>query len=183
METIHYNNTFNNFQNFNPININNTNNNNVNNNRTCYIPYADNTPINFFPKKQKEFQITYNQNIMNSYFYQNQLINNNINNALNIQNNFNNKINNINIIKNNNIYKKDETDADLIQDLTGNFLNDNDESYSEDKIDKNEIEINLGKIVIENEILNDFPIIELKNKSKYDLMISKNILLNEKKKF
>ena len=179
MEKIHYNNTFNNFQNFNPININNTNNNNVNNNRTCYIPYADNTPINFFPNKQKEFQITYNQNIMNSYSYQNQLINNNINNALNIQNNFNNKINNINIIKNNNIYKKEETDADLIQDLTGNFLNDNDESYSEDKIDKNEIEINLGKIVIENEILNDFPIIELKNKSKYDLMISKNILLND----
>ena len=62
MEKIHYNNTFNNFQNFNPININNTNNN-ANNNRTCYIPYADNTPINFFPNKQKEIQITYNQNI------------------------------------------------------------------------------------------------------------------------
>ena len=66
-----------------------------------------------------------------------------------------------------------------IQDLTGNFLKDNEESFYEEKLDKNEVEINLGKIIIENEILQDFPIIKLKNESKFNIKISKNILLND----
>ena len=79
-------------------------------------------------------------------------------------------------IENNNVMKI-ETDSDLIQDLTGNYLGQNlDETTSEEKTDKKEIEINLGKIIVENNFLTNFPMIKIKNRNKYNISIPENIL-------
>jgi len=177
------NNEINFFPNFNNVNsVNNVNmfysNDNNNNNFTGYVPYSQNCPINFFQSNQSQNQtllynsnnITQNKNVIQ---FNNCFQNNNIN-----TNNFINPISNIN--NNNNIKKKKiETDADLIQGLTGNYLNGIDDTYSEEKTDKKEIEINLGKIVVNDLVLNDFPIIELNNPSKYNFFISENILNND----
>ena len=177
------NNEINFFPNFNNVNsVNNVNmfysNDNNNNNFTGYVPYSQNCPINFFQSNQNQNQtllynsnnITQNKNVIQ---FNNCFQNNNIN-----TNNIINPISNIN--NNNNIKKKKiETDADLIQGLTGNYLNGADDTYSEEKTDKKEIEINLGKIVVNDLVLNDFPIIELNNPSKYNFFISENILNND----
>ena len=79
-------------------------------------------------------------------------------------------------IENKNVMKI-ETDSDLIQDLTGNYLGQNlDETTSEEKTDKKEIEINLGKIIVENNFLTNFPMIKIKNSNKYNISIPENIL-------
>ena len=44
---------------------------------------------------------------------------------------------------------------------------------------RKEIIINLGKIVVNDQVLNDFPIIDLKNPSKYDIPLTENILNND----
>jgi len=79
-------------------------------------------------------------------------------------------------IENNNVMKI-ETDSDLIQDLTGNYLGQNlDETTSEEKTNKKEIEINLGKIIVENNFLTNFPMIKIKDSNKYNISIPENIL-------
>ena len=200
MSNISFNNNESNFfPNFNNVNsVNNVNmfNSNDNNNNNCigYVPYSQNCPINFFQFNQNQMllynnnnNITQNKNIIQ---YNNNIPNDNINannivnpfnNNFNI-NNQNNKINMNSIINNNNNNikkKKIETDSDLIQGLSGNYLNGPDDTYSEEKIDKKEIEINLGQIVVNDLVLNDFPIIELNNPSKYNFFISENILNND----
>ena len=169
------------FQNFNNVNsVNNPNifysNNNINNN-TGYVPYSQNCPINFFQPNQNQilsYNNNFNQNIIinkiedytqNSNIITNSTINQNNNNNININNNTKKK--------------RIETDADLIQGLTGNYINEVDDSYSEEKGDKKEIEINLGQIVVNDMVLNDFPIIELNNPNKYNFFISENILNND----
>ena len=78
--------------------------------------------------------------------------------------------------KSNNLIKT-ETDSELIQDLTGNYLEDsNDENNSDEKIDKKEIKIFLGNIIVENDFLRCFPIINLKNEDKYYINVPENIL-------
>ena len=72
--------------------------------------------------------------------------------------------------KENDCNMKIETDSDLIQSLTGKNLDeDKNESYSESKKAKKEIEINLGDIVVDNCRLEGFPFIELKNKNSYKI--------------
>ena len=200
MSNISFNNNESNFfPNFNNVNsVNNVNmfNSNDNNNNNCigYVPYSQNCPINFFQFNQNQMLlynnnnnitqnkniIQYNNNIPNDNINANNIVNQ-FNNNLNI-NNQNNKINMNSIINNNNNNikkKKIETDSDLIQGLSGNYLNGPDDTYSEEKIDKKEIEINLGQIVVNDLVLNDFPIIELNNPSKYNFFISENILNND----
>ena len=170
------------FQNFNNVNsVNNPNifysNNNINNN-TGYVPYSQNCPINFFQPNQNQilsYNNNFNQNIIINKMEDNTQNSNIITNSTINQNNNNNNIN----INNNTKKKKIETDADLIQGLTGNYLNEVDDSYSEEKGDKKEIEINLGQIVVNDMVLNDFPIIELNNPNKYNFFISENILNND----
>lgn len=169
---ITYNNMSNTFSNIN--NVNNANMFNNNNNFTGYIPYSHNYPINFFQTNP----------IIPSYSNPNiqlpQTINKipyNINNQNN--NSKNQIINPIEKNTNNNKIKTQETDADLIQDLTGNYLNETEDILSEEKVDKKEIEINLGKIVVNDTILNNFPIINLNNSNKYNIALSENILNND----
>ena len=184
------NNTPNNFSNFNNVNMffyKNSNNNNVsnNNNITSYIPYSDNCPINFFLPNKISPPTNSNQNTINQFIpYNNEqsaykqnninLNNNNINFNL-----FNNNINNNIITKNEIINKKEETDADLIQGLSANYFQDRNTNNSEEKSSKKEIIINLGKIVVNDQVLNNFPIIDLKNPSKYDIPLTENILNND----
>ena len=184
--------TFNNmpnaFSNFNNVNnVNNVNMFNNNNNFTGYIPYSHNYPINFFQTNQ--IMSSYNnpnmqlpQNINKISYNINNQININQNQIINpIEKNTNNNINNYNINNNNinNKIKAKESDADLIQDLTGNYLNESEDILSEEKTDKKEVEINLGKIVVNDMILNDFPIINLNNFDKYIISLSENILNND----
>ena len=181
MNSITLSNTPNVFQNFN--NINNVNmlysknniNNTINNNITGYVPYSENCPINFFNQI-----LSLNNNNNNNNFIQTQNQNIPIINPPKIytQNNINSIQNPIKNNSNNNQIKKVETDADLIQDLTGNYLKDTEETFSEEKIDKKEIEINLGKIIVNDIILNDFPIINANDMKKYNIFISENILNN-----
>ena len=136
---------------------NNFNNINLNNNISRYIPYVEYLPMN------------YPQNNLQS-----------INPILNPMNIYNSQIQQIQNIKRpnekNNVMKV-ETDMDLIQDLTGNYLvNSNDETISEEKSEKKEIQINLGKIVVENNYLINFPMINLKNIDKYNISIPESIL-------
>ena len=194
MNAIQFNNsTTNNFQNVNNVNMLNCNNNVniINSNINSYVPYSDNCPINFF--QQNTIAVSNansNQNMNNAHrymidnqnvsFQKNIIPNNNINinpfnNNININNNYNNNII-INKISEN---KKIETDADLIQGLSGNFLNETQDNISEEKASKKEIIMNLGKIVIRDQILNNFPIITLKNPNKYDISLSENILNND----
>ena len=181
MNSITLSNTPNVFQNFNNINnvnmwnSNNNINNTINNNITGYVPYSENCPINFFNQI-----LSLNNNDNNNNFIQTQNQNIPIINPpkIYIQNNINSIQNPIKNNSNNNQIKKVETDADLIQDLTGNYLKDTEETFSEEKIDKKEIEINLGKIIVNDIILNDFPIINVNDMKKYNIFISENILNN-----
>lgn len=181
MNSITLSNTPNVFQNFNNINnvnmlySNNNINNTINNNITGYVPYSENCPINFFNQI-----LSLNNNDNNNNFIQTQNQNIPIINPPKIytQNNINSIQNPIKNNRNNNQIKKVETDADLIQDLTGNYLKDTEETFSEEKIDKKEIEINLGKIIVNDIILNDFPIINANDMKKYNIFISENILNN-----
>ena len=191
MNTIQFNNIPNNFPKINNVNMsysNNNNNLNNNNNITSYIPYSDNYPINFFLQNKFSPSTDSNQNTINQFKYYNNdpntykqnninLNNNNIN--LNLFNNINNKINNNAIIKKEIINKKEETDADLIQGLSGNYLKEGNSNISREKSSKKEIIINLGKIVVNDQILNDFPLIDLKNPSKYDIPLAENLINNE----
>ena len=78
--------------------------------------------------------------------------------------------------KSNNLIKI-ETDSELIQDLTGNYLEEsNEENNSDEKIDKKEIKIFLGNIIVENYFLKYFPLINLKNEDKYYINVPENIL-------
>ena len=78
--------------------------------------------------------------------------------------------------KSNNLIKI-ETDSELIQDLTGNYLEEsNEENNSDEKIDKKEIKIFLGNIIVENDFLKYFPLINLKNEDKYYINVPENIL-------
>ena len=181
MNSITLSNTPNVFQNFNNINnvnmwnSNNNINNTINNNITGYVPYSENCPINFFNQI-----LSLNNNNNKNNFIQTQNQNIPIINPpkIYIQNNINSIQNPIKNNSNNNQIKKVETDADLIQDLTGNYLKDTEETFSEEKIDKKEIEINLGKIIVNDIILNDFPIINVNDMKKYNIFISENILNN-----
>ena len=181
MNSITLSNTPNVFQNFNNVNnvnmlySNNNINNTINNNITGYVPYSENCPINFFNQI-----LSLNNNDNNNNFIQTQNQNIPIINPpkIYIQNNINSIQNPIKNNSNNNQIKKVETDADLIQDLTGNYLKDTEETFSEEKIDKKEIEINLGKIIVNDIILNDFPIINVNDMKKYNIFISENILNN-----
>ena len=181
MNSITLSNTPNVFQNFNNINnvnmlySNNNINNTINNNITGYVPYSENCPINFFNQI-----LSLNNNDNNNNFIQTQNQNIPIINPPKIytQNNINSIQNPIKNNRNNNQIKKVETDADLIQVLTGNYLKDTEETLSEEKIDKKEIEINLGKIIVNDIILNDFPIINVNDMKKYNIFISENILNN-----
>ena len=181
MNSIEFSNTPNIFQNFNNVNnvnmwnSNNNINNTINNNITGYVPYSENCPINFFNQI-----LSLNNNDNNNNFIQTQNQNIPIINPPKIytQNNINSIQNPIKNNRNNNQIKKVETDADLIQDLTGNYLKDTEETFSEEKIDKKEIEINLGKIIVNDIILNDFPIINVNDMKKYNIFISENILNN-----
>ena len=181
MNSITLSNTPNVFQNFNNINnvnmlySNNNINNTINNNITGYVPYSENCPINFFNQI-----LSLNNNDNNNNFIQTQNQNIPIINPPKIytQNNINSIQNPIKNNRNNNQIKKVETDADLIQDLTGNYLKDTEETFSEEKIDKKEIEMNLGKIIVNDIILNDFPIINANDMKKYNIFISENILNN-----
>ena len=181
MNSIEFSNTPNIFQNFNNVNnvnmwnSNNNINNNINNTITGYVPYSENCPINFFNQI-----LSLNNNNNNNNFIQTQNQNIPIINPPKIytQNNINSIQNPIKNNSNNNQIKKVETDADLIQDLTGNYLKDTEETFSEEKIDKKEIEINLGKIIVNDIILNDFPIINVNDMKKYNIFISENILNN-----
>ena len=181
MNSITLSNTPNVFQNFNNVNnvnmwnSNNNINNTINNTITGYVPYSENCPINFFNQI-----LSLNNNDNNNNFIQTQNQNIPIINPpkIYIQNNINSIQNPIKNNSNNNQIKKVETDADLIQDLTGNYLKDTEETFSEEKIDKKEIEINLGKIIVNDIILNDFPIINVNDMKKYNIFISENILNN-----
>ena len=181
MNSIEFSNTPNIFQNFNNVNnvnmwnSNNNINNTINNTITGYVPYSENCPINFFNQI-----LSLNNNDNNNNFIQTQNQNIPIINPpkIYIQNNINSIQNPIKNNSNNNQIKKVETDADLIQDLTGNYLKDTEETFSEEKIDKKEIEINLGKIIVNDIILNDFPIINVNDMKKYNIFISENILNN-----
>ena len=169
------------FPNFNNVNsVNNVNmfysNDNSNNITTGYVPYSQNCPINFFQFNQNQI-LSYNNNINQNNALHN---NNNIQNTNINMNNIINPINNNNFNINDTTKKKKiETDSDLIQGLSGNYLNEVDESFSEGKSEKKEIEINLGKIVINDLVLNNFPIINLNNPDKYNFFISENILNND----
>ena len=190
MSTIQFNNTTNSFQNFNNVNNinmfnynNNYNNISHNNNITGYVPYQDNLPTNFFQPNKIS--------VINNCGYNNINQFSSYNNNQNIykQNNFNpnNDNNKINVFNNNDIndtnketkIKKEETDADLIQILSGNYINEKNNNISEDKTNNKEILINLGKIVVNDQVLNDFPIIILSNPNKYDIPLTENILNND----
>jgi len=188
MNKIQFNNASNSFQNFNNINnvnmFNYNNNSNTNqsqnNNITGYIPYADNFPTNFF--QPNKISIINNSDINNT----SQFNSFNNNQSLSNQNNFNPYNNNkINLFNNNNINsskietinKKEETDADLIQGLSGKYIHNKDNS--EDSIKGKEILINLGKIVVNDQVLNNFPIINLTNLNKYDIPLTEKMLNND----
>ena len=143
---------YNNLLNFNQRNVNNIN-------TSSYVPYADFC-----------FPINYPQNNLQSF-----------NLYPNFINTYNNEIENFKKEnEENNTEKKStkcETDSDLIQFLSGNYLDEkNDETNSEEKSDKKEIDINLGSIIVENSLLKKFPIINLKNRNKYNISIPENIL-------
>ena len=123
-------------------------------NYSGYVPYVDFNPMSYY------------QNYLHSSIPCQYIIN-----SYNIQNQTFQKTE----INKNTIQK--ETDSDLIQLLSGNYLEENkEETLSDEKTDKKEIEISLGKIVVENSLFTDFPIINLKNNNKYNISIPENIL-------
>ena len=140
---------------------NNNNNQNFNDNNdikaiqnySCYVPYADYYPM-----------MNYAQNFSMDFNPFQKI--NNINNT---------QIQTTKETKENTNIMKIETDSELIQDLTGNYLEENkEESYNEKK--QKEIEINLGQIIIDNNKLNDFPIINLTDVNKYIISVPEKIL-------
>ena len=134
-------------------------NDNINNNikpinkNSCYVPYADYYPMEYPEYTPPSFPSFQNQNTS-----------------------YNNQTQSTKETKENKILKI-ETDSDIIQDLTGNYLQENNErTSSDDKNGKKEIEINLGQIIVNNYKLNDFPIININNINKYNLLIPEIIL-------
>lgn len=147
MNDVYQNNNYKLFGNFN--NINNPNRNIY----SYYVPYEEYLPGNYY------------SNYNNFPFSQP------ISKPSNTENNqpINNKENDCNM--------KLETDSDLIQSLTGNYLDENvEDSISEDKKAKKEIEISLGDIVVDNCRLEGFPCIEIKDKKSYKILVPENIL-------
>lgn len=123
---------------------------------SSYVPYADYYPTDYPQENIQSFYPFFNQINPYNALYQNVNIKttNEKNNAMKI-----------------------ESDADLIQNLTGNYLEkNNDGTNSEEKVNKKEIEISLGKIVVENIYLLEFPMINLKNIDKYNISIPENVL-------
>ena len=139
----------------NSTNFNNYNNiNNFTMNRG-YVPCMDYYQLEFPINNPTSFNL--NPNIINTYNTQ----------STNISKETE---------KSNNLIKR-ETDSELIQDLTGNYLEEsNDENNSDEKIDKKEIKIFLGNIIVENYFLKYFPLINLKNEDKYYINVPENIL-------
>ena len=139
----------------NSTNFNNYNNiNNFTMNRG-YVPCMDYYQLEFPINNPTSFNL--NPNIINTYNTQ----------STNISKETE---------KSNNLIKI-ETDSELIQDLTGNYLEEsNDENNSDEKIDKKEIKIFLGNIIVENDFLKYFPLINLKNEDKYYINVPENIL-------
>ena len=139
----------------NSTNFNNYNNiNNFTMNRG-YVPCMDYYQLEFPINNPTSFNL--NPNIINTYNTQ----------STNISKETE---------KSNNLIKI-ETDSELIQDLTGNYLEEsNDENNSDEKIDKKEIKIFLGNIIVENYFLKYFPLINLKNEDKYYINVPENIL-------
>ena len=125
-------------------------------NYSGYVPYADFNPMSYYQNYlHSSIPCQY---IINSYNNQNQTFQKTE-------------------INKNKIEIEKETDSDLIQLLSGNYLEENkEETLSDEKTDKKEIEISLGKIVVENSLFTDFPIINLKNNNKYNISIPENIL-------
>ena len=149
MYDVYKNNNNNFFVNFN--NINNPNRNIY----SYYAPYEEYLPENYY----------FNNN--NLLFCQP------VPKPSNVDKNNNQPINN----KENDCNMKIETDSDLIQSLTGNYLDEDvNDSYSEEKKVKKEIEVNLGDIVVDNLRLEGFPCIELKNANNYNILVPENIL-------
>ena len=143
----------NNYKNFNYFNNQKYSNQPIMN--SGYVPYMDYFPMDCPINNPKNFiQNTNNANINNSQ-------------STNIT-----KISE----KSNNLMKI-ETDSDIIQDLTGNYLEDNnEENHSDDKNEKKEIKIYLGKIIIETDFLRNFPVIKIKNENKYFIQVPEHIL-------
>lgn len=140
--------------------LNNFNNVNSDKNISSYVPYADYNPMDYFPINRQIY------NLQSKIIYNNPLFPNS--NNINASNNNNN---------NTNKPMKIETDSDIIQDLTGNYLEKNNiETLSEEKSNKKEIEINLGKIIVGTNCLKNFPTINLKNYNKYNLSVQETIL-------
>ena len=139
----------------NSTNFNNYNNiNNFTMNRG-YVPCMDYYQLEFPINNPTSFNL--NPNIINTYNTQ----------STNISKETE---------KSNNLIKI-ETDSELIQDLTGNYLEEsNEENNSDEKIDKKEIKIFLGNIIVENDFLKYFPLINLKNEDKYYINVPENIL-------
>ena len=140
-------------------NYNNFNNINLNNNISRYIPYAEYLLMDY-PQNNLQSMGPF-LNPTNIYNPQIQTIQN---------------LKKTNTNENHNVMKV-ETDMDLIQDLTGIYLDiNNDETISEEKSEKKEIVINLGKIVVDNNYLQNFPMINVKNIDKYNISVSESIL-------
>ena len=139
----------------NSTNFNNFNNINSFTMNRGYVPCMDYYQLEFPINNPTSFNL--NPNIINTYNTQ----------STNISKETE---------KSNNLIKI-ETDSELIQDLTGNYLEEsNDENNSDEKIDKKEIKIFLGNIIVENYFLKYFPLINLKNEDKYYINVPENIL-------
>ena len=141
------------------FNFNQRNFNNIN--TSSYVPYIDfYFPINCPQNNLQSFNLY--PNFINTYNNEIQYIKK--------ENEENNTVKNSNSTK-------CETDSDLIQFLSGNYLEKkNDDTNSDEKSDKKETEISLGRIVVENSLLKNFPIINLKNNNKFNLTIPESIL-------
>ena len=138
----------------NTQNFFNGNNTNPIQNNSCYIPYADYYPMMNF--QQNPF-LDYNpfQNINKAY---------------------NNQITNTKETKETtNSIMKVETDSEIIQGLSGNYLGETKDNDDE-KNKKKEIEINLGQLIVDDKKLNDFPLTNLANINKYNISVPENIL-------
>ena len=123
-------------------------------NNSCYIHYADYYPMMNF--QQNPF-LDYNpfQNINKAY-------NNQITNTKETKETTNSTM-------------KVETDSEIIQGLSGNYLGETKDNDDE-KNKKKEIEINLGQLIVDDKKLNDFPLTNLANINKYNISVPENIL-------
>ena len=128
-------------------------------NISSYVPFANYIPMMGFPQ---------------NYDYCSNFIppQNFVNNAINM-----NQMQTEKESKDNNNHMNVETDSDIIQSLSGNYLNNNnEEKNNEDKNKKKEVKVNLGKIIIDGLRLKDFPMIFINDINKYNIFIPENIL-------